>query len=612
MRKGAPSASRLFGGKAVWLVVLAAAAVYANALTAGFTLDDVPIVQENPLVTSLGNLGTIFRTNYWGESSQFPDKSLYRPLTITSYALNYAAHGLNPMGYHLVNVVLHVLVAVLFFLYIKDLFRREKLAFAAAIFFAVHPIHTEAVSGVVGRAEILALLGTLLCLWGYERAREASQAGMFIAVRWWMAISVLGLAIGSFSKEIGILAPAMIIVTETMLPEKRWLFSRNRRAIFLFFMYTVVIAMFFMMRADAVQTTNMNIGFLELSKQDRIWTALTSCVQYVWLLIVPLKLSAEYWVHDIHVAHSPVEPGVLAAFALLAGTTVFIARFRYRYPIPAWGSAFFLITLFPVSNIPFPIGVMMAERILYTPSVGFVVLLGGLFGLWWMKSKDQRTVWAVFWVVVILFGARTWFRNYDWQTNYALATVTLQTSPNSPVFNSIMADWYRDQNKNDTARAYLLKVIQEQRDNASALFNLGNIDLDEQRFDRAIEYFRKSIGHDPNNVATLNNLGMAYLKSQRFDGAVQTFRRVRDLRPNEAGGYLNLVSAYVQMGNAAAALPLAEETVRRFPRHAGAYWNLGAVYQMSGRKQEADAAFARAALIDPSVRTTQDTKGIMQ
>src|SRR5215510_8750608 len=143
---GSSRARRLIEGGTVFLIAIAS---YANTMHADFTLDDVPIVKENELIRSTAN--------YWGEKANFNDKSLYRPLTIASYAFNYAIHGLSPTGYHVVNIVLHACVCLLLYGLVLTLFGEPLLALISGILFAVHPIHTEVVAGIVGRAEIMAL-----------------------------------------------------------------------------------------------------------------------------------------------------------------------------------------------------------------------------------------------------------------------------------------------------------------------------------------------------------------------------------------------------------------------------------------------------------------------
>jgi len=166
---------RLLGG----LVVLLALAAYANSWPGAFILDDVPIVERNPLVHSL-DLAAIFTSDYWGVGA---DRGLYRPLTILSLALNTLALGPDPWSYHLVNVLLHAGVTLLFFSLVRAWTEEVGLSLAAAALFAVHPLHTEVLNEVIGRSELLAALGYLLALrlaHGEGRWRSWGAGGCYL------------------------------------------------------------------------------------------------------------------------------------------------------------------------------------------------------------------------------------------------------------------------------------------------------------------------------------------------------------------------------------------------------------------------------------------------
>src|SRR5204862_509452 len=161
----------------LWLigVALSGLGAFANSQGNGFVLDDLSIIVSNPLIRSLSNLPRIFSSHYWYPELQSGD--LYRPLTVATYALNYAAGGLNPWGYHAVNVLLHMACSCLVFLLFNRLLASTTAAGFAAVLFAVHPLHTEAVASVIGRAELLAAGSVLAALYlhsdGGDRLRQS-------------------------------------------------------------------------------------------------------------------------------------------------------------------------------------------------------------------------------------------------------------------------------------------------------------------------------------------------------------------------------------------------------------------------------------------------------
>lgn len=588
-----------------------AAAVYLNTLSADFTLDDIPIIKENELITDLGNVPKFFTTNYWGENPKNPDKSLYRPLTILSYALNHAAHKLDPTGYHIVNVLLHAVASVLLYVFVAGAFEGARTAFIAAILFAVHPIHTEVVAGIVGRAEIMALIGTLACCIGYERATRPAMETPAPRAWAWLWLSVLGYGFGLFSKEIGIIAPAFIILFEALVPGRRALLRGRPRAIFAFVGFAAVAALFLFLRTQAIRSVTQNVGFVNVSTAERVMTALRVCLEYVILLIAPIRLSADYWVTDVPIARSITEPGVVLALAALAGMIVLIAYTWRRRPAIAWGIGAFLVALFPVSNIARPIGVMKAERLLYTPSAGFLLAAAALLTMLHGARRTRAAFWPVVGVIIVAFSARTWVRNRDWHDNRVLAAVTLKSSPDSVIFNTITATHYREAGDNANARVHLERALRQQPDNLTSLFNLGNIELDEKQFERAIDLYEKVLAREPNHISALNNMGRALSEIKRFDEAAVVLERSRALRPDNPASYVNLLSIYIQTRNLTVAVPVAEEALRKFPNVAAVHWNVGSVFRMAGRTEEGEKILDRARQLEGGqsvrdVRTSMD------
>lgn len=592
-------------------VFLISALVYANTLSEdfSFTLDDVPIIEENELIADLSNIPRFFTTNYWGESEKFTDKGLYRPLVITSYALNYAVGGLSTPGYHAVNIALHAVAGILLLFLVLQLTRDLWTAFIAAVLFAVHPIHTEVVAGIVGRAEIMALVGTLACCLLYLRAMEpvASEVGGQRHIRSTLLVagSIIAFAGGCFSKEIGVVAPAVIILCELMMPRRRALLRGRPAALIAFAGYAVVAVTYLNMRAAAISGMSISIGYFGISAADRFWTAMRVCFEYVMLMLAPIRLSADYWVSDVPIAASPFEPGVLAALAVLAAFIALIAwswrtsaRGNARWILVGWGLAFFLVTLFPVSNLVRPIGVMKAERLLYTPSAGFLAAVAALAAAALRRRRLRLFILPLLIGVVVAASIRSWMRNYDWKDNRTLAEVTLRASPNSVIFNTIMATCYREAGDNVRARPHLERALEGQSDNTIALYNLGNIELDEKRYDRAVELYRRALALKPGYISALNNLGRALSEAKRYDEAIAPLEKSRSLLPDNPASYVNLLAIYVQTRNVEVGIPLAEEALRRFPDVAAVYWNAGSMFGIAGRAEEGRALHKKAAELD--------------
>jgi len=545
-----------------WIIPVVAAAVYANTLDAEFTLDDVPIVQRNPLIRSLENVPALFLTHYWAGKDNPTDRGLYRPFTLTTYALQYAVHGEEATGYHVINVLLHALVCAMIYLFLRQVFEDRQVAFVTGLLFAVHPIHTEAVAGIVGRAEILALLGVLVCCWSYFRAMER-------ATGWakWAVVSVVAYALGMASKEGALLAPAYLLLTEWLVPGRRYVLSGKQRGLVVFAAYLLVACIHFLVRAQATVATALHESWRGVPAPSRVWTALRVCAEYVGLLLAPVRLSAIYWKTDVRIAESPLEPGVLLAVAFILGAAVVVAWGWKRKPTLVWGMSFFALSLFPVSNLLFPIGVLKAERLLYAPSLGFLLAIAAWLRPLLDRPRAHWPVWGALAIAAAALSVRTWNRNEDWHNNRKLAEATLKTSPDSPRFHVIMG-----------------QELTRQR-----------------RYEEARDHLEKALAQNPDHVPALNNLGLAYRNLGDNLKAAAALERLIRLEPNQYQAYVNLMAVYRDLQRYERSLEVARAALRRFPNQAAIHWNAGNLYYLLGREAEAQLAWQRARDLDPNI-----------
>ncbi|OGV74775.1 MAG: hypothetical protein A3K19_11015 [Lentisphaerae bacterium RIFOXYB12_FULL_65_16] len=586
-----------------WLVLTLAAVAYLQTLQYDFSLDDIPLIKESVRIQRLSNTPQFFRENYWGASG----RSLYRPLTLLSYALNYKLNGLHPAGYHLVNVLLHVGCCWVL-LHLTWLLCRNPAALITALWFAVHPVHVEAVANVVGRAELQAFLGLALTVWWYFRAQEEANAGHWRRAGWLAAGTVLAYAVGAFSKEGGILAPAVIVLTEILVPERRALLRGRPFAMLSMAALAGVAGLFVGLRAGAVLSPLGHPGWAQVPAVDRVLTALRIEAEYVHLLVFPKTLLADYAVGDVPIARHLLAPGVPAALLLLAGLVVIALLTWRRLPTVPWGVCLFFGTLLPTSNLLFAIGLMKAERVLYTPSAGIVA---GAAAIWvWACSRyrARRLMWTGATVVTLALLTRTWVRNADWRDNLSLGLATLQVSQESPMFHTILFKSYRARNEHNLARRHGLQVLALTPNDTAAWFNQGNLELDEKNYARAVECYRHALNLDPNHLGAMNNLGRTLMEAHDPTGAAGIFENVRRLDPNHPASYLNLLSIYLSRGNLDAALPLAEEAVRRFPDSAAVQLNASVAFEKSGQKDRAAEARKRAVRLDPDILKRKEVR----
>jgi hypothetical protein len=362
----APWAGRLRGAAASAAI---AVLVYIGSLWNGFAYDDAAIIPGDPRVVHF-KLLEILRLPYWHDSA---DLAIYRPLTTLSFAVDWFVSRGYPSFFHAVNVAEHGIVTALVFLLLAELFTPAA-AFAGALLFALHPVHVEAVANVVGRAEIVSAifyLGAIL-LW----VRGGSKAG---PAR--MALLAALYAIALFHKESSATLPAALVLFDAGLG--RWRLERDslrayvRRILPLMAVMACVLAAFVALRfavlgrmAPAITDP---IFDLPMSPLARVMTALQAWPVYLRLLFFPVTLLADYGPRILMPAFHWTPGAVLGLVILPLVIGLGFAMLRRGRRRTALGLLWFPLTVLPVSNLLFPIGIIVAERTLYLPMMAICV-----------------------------------------------------------------------------------------------------------------------------------------------------------------------------------------------------------------------------------------------
>lgn len=408
------------------LVVAAAAVVpYLNSLAGGFVYDDRQLVIGNPRLTD----ATTVRDLFVHESA----REMYRPLTMLTYLANRRlAPG--PFGYHLLNLVLHALASVAAFALARTILPSPRAALAAALAFALHPVHTEVVANIAGRAEILAALFVLLTLLAADRAARVGS-------RPWRALSLVCFAAALLSKESAVTALALVpLLTRWRSP------SLPRQALARELVpYGVVAAAFIAARMGVLGAFTMagqwpfiDNPLREAGFWEREATALVVLLDYLSMLTLPLTLSPDYTFDQVPVVRSWLDPRLLVAVGGLGGLALIVLALRRREAVLPFAAAFFALSLAVTANVLFPIGVTKAERLLYLPSFGWCLASGWLAARWSHDFRDRRRLVAVS-LLAIALGVRAWSYSAEWRDEATLFAAAVRSSPNSARAHSNLA-----------------------------------------------------------------------------------------------------------------------------------------------------------------------------
>ena len=560
-------------------VAVLGCAVYLPALRAQFTFDDTYIIVDNPMVTGGATLGDIFTSHYWaGEDAR---GNLYRPLVVLSYRLNFLLAGLNPWSYHLVNLVLHGLISGMVLHLARRLTGSWGAATATAILFATHPIHSEAVVSAVGRAELMAAVCVVAgWLW---RDRRALSLALFVC--------------GLFCKENAVVLPALLVIEDMMR-------GRLRRTLRSLAPYLIVTGLFLAGRLVFLDPSagDPHGPFVGVPAAHRILTALDVFGRYLRLLVWPVGLSADYSFDQIPTVTSLLAPGV--AIGVIAGVALLAAGWLARTSRPAilTGVLVFLAALAPVSNIVIVIGVVMAERLLYLPSLGLCLCAGVLLASLARLAGPGRQLVAgclLVSVSVSIYTVLSWRRALDWRSPLSLFEATVRTSPRSALAHFGLASAYQGLGRTDQAEAAFLASAEIAPHRAGTWFNLGTLYEATARTSDAIEAYERAVRNDPGYQLALNNLGILYQAEGRLDEAEALYRRAVESGVKSAGPAYNLGTILEATGRGGESIAWYRQAIEADPSHVMSLNNLGRQLIIAVRPGEAVPYLERAVAIEP-------------
>jgi hypothetical protein len=439
-------------------VVLVAALASAASLGNGFAMDDVPIVQANAAVHDAAHWWHRLAESYWPPSR---GGGLYRPLTMIFYTGLWAVGQGSPAPFHWANVALYVALCLAVLRLARALLG-ETGAVSAALLFAAHPVHVEAVANVVGLSEMLAALPMVTAVAYYiERRRVGTLGAREIAV-----LTAL-YALACLAKEHGAMLPLLLGVAELMVvpyTDGRW-----RRLVPLLGALTAVAIVYLGVRRGVLAGMKgefPHVVWATHSGATRHLTMLGVSLEWLRLLFWPARLSAEYSPPNIQVITS-WSWLLIPALVVVYGVKSVAVFGRRKWPVPAFACAWLVITLFPVSNTLVVAGLILAERTLLVPSVAAVVVMGWALERLLARAREAATpspmarplAGAIVGLLVLAGTWRSFERSRVWRDNGTLFAQTVRDVPDSYRAHYHLGAWFLDHDKLPDAEHELRAAI---------------------------------------------------------------------------------------------------------------------------------------------------------
>lgn len=572
---------------------------FSNSFSAGLALDNRLLITGDPRVreASVSNVRQIFEHTFWWPNGE---AGIYRPFTTLSFLFNYAilGNGAVPGGYHWINFLLHAVNVLLVFAISLCLFRRMAdrafpIAFSTAALWAVHPVLTESVTNIVGRADLLAGMAVLAGFWIYLKSTESVGYSRLA----WLTGLAFATTVGVFSKESAVVLPGVIVLYELAFHLQE---SRARLRSMLLGCAATILPIGAMLAQRALVLSASSPAEFPFVDNPIVgasfWigrlTAIKVLARYLSLAIWPAKLSADYSYSEIALARGTLADWTSWIAIALAACLVGLLWKRSR-------SAFFFacfgfLNLLPVSNLLFPIGTIMAERLLYLPLVGWLACLAIAIDSATRRFRQARLARVIIGMIAIGFAIRTRARNIDWKDDLAMANASVHISPASFKVHRLLAAalFQGDPGQID-------HVIAEANQSLVILESLPNeLDVPTPWNQAASYYLAKG---DSLHGASTEPYQQAIQIALRSIAIEQASRLARDRKlgtvtaqgPVVAESYRILASAYLRVGNAGQALSSALHARTVEPTNVEVYGEIADAYLAQSRGEDAAIALAQ-------------------
>lgn len=519
----------------ILFVIFLSFLVYLNTLKNDFVWDDTSIIVNNKWIRTPSNFFKFFILKETISEDTRTKPYIYRPLVTFSYSLDYSVWRLSSFGYHLSNIIFHTVTVIFLYILTDLILNNKKISLFSSVIFAVHPVHTEAVSWIKGRADILACMFCMLSFIFYILYFIRNERFIYYF------LSLLFFIFGLFSKESAV-ALVGIIIAYDIIFKKKFLFKS-------YILFIIVLFLYIILR-KSVLGSNLPYRWWAGSQYYTFLTAMKVLVEYFRLLVFPINLCADYVVEiSFNVFDLKVIFSILFLIFLITISFISIKRFS----IFSFCIFFILISLLPVANIIFPIEVLLAERFLYMPSVGMCLFLGWL--VYRILTRNKTLGYVVFVLIVFPYSILTLNRNKDWKDEFNLWSKTAKQFPdNFRAHNNLGMEYEKSGNLEKALYHY--KIASNLTPNLSWLHNdknqtyarvynnIGNVYFKQKNFNTAIEYYKKAIDLDPLYSSPYFNLGLLYRNKGLLDLAIYYYKKAIELNPYVADYYNNLGVVY--------------------------------------------------------------------
>lgn len=522
---------------------------FSPVLQSGFLWDDDAIT-ENPLLKSPEGLYKI-----WFSPSVMTKEAHYWPLAYTAFWFQSRLWALHPLGYHLVNLLFHILNTLL----IGSIFFRidKKSAYFAALLFAVHPVHVEAVAWIIELKDVLSVTFYLAAFLLFMKFYEEKKNPLYI-------FSLLAFAAALFTKSMTVTFPAALLLW--MLAMKKNISLRN-----ILLLSPFVVLAFVIVWGDVRFAQGREIISFDFSFWERLRIASHAVFFYIGKLFIPVNLVTFYprftWEANSYLSYFP------ALLLVIIPASLFLLRRYSRAPF--FLVLYYLITLSPILgflNFYFMTFSFVADRYQYLASAGLLFLFSlGTRRLFHLITKDKRSAFLVFQILVITFlSIMTFYQAALYKNNESLFKHNVEINPGAWAAHNNLGVEFQKQGKFNEAIQHYKDAVELNPQFMDAHNNLGILLAQDGKLEGALDHFQIALSIKPHDSRTHINIGIVYSIKTDYEKAILHLERSLAEDPSSVNATFNLAMVYINKGEPDKARYYLQKTLEIDPLHKGA------------------------------------------
>jgi len=609
------------------LIFILGVIIYSNTLNSPFLWDDDTLIFKNANIRNLSN---------------FTDFSGTRHLTFLSFALNYRIGGYDVTGYHVFNIAIHIINAILVYLLMLMILKTPRfkessisqfsslLALFSGLLFVSHPVYTMAITNINQRSVPLATFFYLLSLILYIKARISGDSFLSRKHFPFYILSVISAVFAMKCKEISFTLPMVIFIFDRYFFGKEYTLKKS-------FIYLVPILLALLIiplsspqadvfkRQDStsfgIQDTSVLSGLdaqklSNIPRKDYMLTEFRVILTYVRLFFLPINLNFAY---QYPIYRSLSDPNVYLSFFLLlmvlaSAIYLFIKARKtgnWRYLILSFGIIWFFINL-SLESLAVVLNYVIFEYRLYLPSIGIIMALMPLMDYFMSQSsKMRRNLYlSAVAAVILTISIGTYNRNAVFKDTITFWEDVVKKSPTIIVAHNNLGNAYAKEAQMNDAEIQYKAALNLNPNYSKAHNNLGNVYNRTGRIKEAIEEYKTALEINPNYAEAYNNLSHAYLNAGRINEAIESYKTALRLNPNYPEAHKNLAIVYAGKGRLKEAIEEYKAALKINPDDAQTHNNLGTLYIREGRLKDGIDEYKSALKINLDYASAHNNLGL--